>query len=248
MVNKGEEYRLCRKCKFVFTRSSFTQHSDRCKGKRPSLKKAHQRGQGKVFARGKEWFLKMCAEKFDGGPFTVTCGCTPLCLFDRLDHPSEEAVVKKMQEHFLAARAISPEEALRLQREKEKLEAHAAKVEEEKKGLEEEKKGLQAEAKLKSANGDFLQMTNEIIQKDLMEQEETRREMERRHHLKLEEVQSSCVVCKVAKPSVHFQPCKHMCTCRTCWEGIQKQKGKEDLSLCPICRQPVGFWLEAFLS
>eukprot|EP00438_Fugacium_kawagutii_P004801 Skav227328 [mRNA] locus=scaffold2964:60263:63452:- [translate_table: standard] len=154
-----------------------------------------------------------------------------------------------------AVPAIRPEEALRLKREKEKLEAQAAKVEEEKKGLEEEKNGLKAEkfaleavAKPKNAKRDWLQMANEQIQKELMEQQEKEREMQRRHDLELEEAQSFCVVCRTAKPSIHFQPCQHVCTCRPCWKRIQEQTKKGEFSRCPLCREQVGMWSGAYLS
>ena len=39
-----------------------------------------------------------------------------------------------------------------------------------------------------------------------------------------------CVVCEDAKKSVLLLPCKHICTCQGCAEG---------LGACPICRVPI---------
>eukprot|EP00438_Fugacium_kawagutii_P023769 Skav213330 [mRNA] locus=scaffold3340:253397:254149:+ [translate_table: standard] len=247
----------------VFTRSAFTQHTDKCNGKQtaPKARKNIQRAQGKAFAQAKNLFLQICAEKFNGNPFSITCGCPSVCQFDRR-HDSVDICMEELQQHFEAVPAISPEEALRLKRQKEKLEAQAAKVEEEKKGLEEEKFALEeekfaleeekfaleAEAKSKKAKRDWLQMANEQMQKELMEQQEKGREMQRRHDLELHEAQSFCVVCRTGKPSIHLQPCQRVCRCRPCWERIQEQTKKEEYSRCPLCRRQVVMWSPAYLS
>ena len=50
----------------------------------------------------------------------------------------------------------------------------------------------------------------------------------------LEELQ--CVICTEKRPDVVFDPCKHLCCCRTCARQLYKL---DKASLCPLCRKEI---------
>ena len=56
------------------------------------------------------------------------------------------------------------------------------------------------------------------------------------------EVGLQCVVCMDAKKSVCLLPCKHLCMCTPCTSKIMAGSAQ-----CPVCREPVADWFEAFM-
>lgn len=51
-----------------------------------------------------------------------------------------------------------------------------------------------------------------------------------------------CVICLDAKITMAFMPCGHMCVCKECAEKYIHA------APCPICRKPVGSYVEIFMS
>lgn len=63
-----------------------------------------------------------------------------------------------------------------------------------------------------------------------------------RERLNNVEGKQECVICMDAKITMAFMPCGHMCVCKECAEKYIHA------TPCPICRKPVGSYVEIFMS
>jgi len=52
-----------------------------------------------------------------------------------------------------------------------------------------------------------------------------------------------CVVCQDDKKAVLLLPCRHLCTCDSCWKELLRTSGPS----CPVCRQEVREAVTAFI-
>jgi hypothetical protein len=54
-----------------------------------------------------------------------------------------------------------------------------------------------------------------------------------------------CSVCLVARVSVVFMPCQHVCCCKPCWKTWSERYGS--CAPCPMCRKDTLWAIDLLL-